>query len=169
MMGTVTGAITWVPEPMPPLPLVVLAGVELGDGGAAGGAELLAVEPPSRPTDDEPRFMGTVIGATICVPEPMLLDPLVLAAGTVGLLPVPAECAPPDAVDEELPRIPRDVALRLMGAETGATTWVPERIPSLPLVVSAALAAVALRTIMPPAKHVPSRHLRRVVFMVIYS
>ncbi|GAA3283554.1 hypothetical protein GCM10017707_34100 [Paenarthrobacter aurescens] len=79
MIGIVTGATTWVPEAMPSEPLVPAAGA--GAAGAAGAAELAAVEPPSRPTDDEPRFMGTVTGATICVPDPMPLDPLVLAAG----------------------------------------------------------------------------------------
>ena len=170
MMGIVTGATTWVPEAIPSEPLVLAAGVELvaaAGAGAAGVAELAAVEPPSRPTDDEPRFMGTVTGATICVPEPMLLEPLVLAAGAEA--PEPAAGAGADVVAAESPNSPSDVPPRLIGAVTGATTCVPDRSPSLPLVVSAAFAAVALRTIMPPAKHVPMRHLRMVVFIVILS
>ncbi|WP_429388190.1 hypothetical protein [Paenarthrobacter sp. TE4293] len=167
VMGAVTGATTWVPEAIPPEPLVPAAGVELvAAAGAAGVAGLATVEPPSRPTDDEPRFMGTVTGATTCVPEPMLLEPLVVAAGTAL---EPPAVAGADVVAAESPNSPREVAPVVTGAFTGATTCVPERIPSLPLVVSAALAAVALRTIMPPAKHVPRRHLRRVVFIVIFS
>ncbi|BCW64173.1 hypothetical protein StoSoilB22_31460 [Arthrobacter sp. StoSoilB22] len=176
LIGTVTGATTWVPEAIPSEPLVLAAGVGLvaaaaaaGAAGAAGVAELVAVEPPSRPTDDEPRFMGTVTGATICVPEPMLLEPLVVA---VGAGPAPAALEPAagaETVAAESPNSPSDVPPRLIGAVTGATTCVPERIPSLPLVVSAAFAAVALRTIMPPAKHVPMRHLRMVVFIVVLS
>ncbi|PRB45056.1 hypothetical protein CQ020_01430 [Arthrobacter sp. MYb23] len=171
-MGIVTGATTWVPEAIPSEPLVLAAGVELvaaagaAAAGAAGVAELAAVEPPSRPTDDEPRFMGTVTGATICVPEPMPLEPLVLAAGAA---PEPAAGAGADVVAAESPNSPSDVPPRLIGAVTGATTCVPDRSPSLPLVVSAAFAAVALRTIMPPAKHVPMRHLRMVVFIVVLS
>lgn len=169
VMGTVTGATTWVPEAIPLEPLVLAAGE--GAAGAAGVAELAAVEPPSRPTDDEPRLMGTVTGATICVPEPMLLEPLVLAA---GVAPEPAALEPAagagaDVVAAESPNSPSDVPPMLIGAVTGATTCVPDRSPSLPLVVSAAFAAVALRTIMPPAKHVPMRHLRMVVFIVILS
>lgn len=167
VIGTVSGATTWVPEAMPPEPLVPAAGVGLVvAAGAAGVAELAAVEPPSRPTDDEPRFMGTVTGATTCVPDPMLLEPLVLATGAA---PEPAAGAVADFVAAESPKSPRDVASRLMGAVTGATTCVPDSTPSLPLVVSAAFAAVALRTIMPPAKHVPMRHLRTVLFIVIFS
>ena len=172
VMGIVTGATTWVPEAIPSEPLVLATGVELaaaaGAVGAAGVAELAAVEPPSRPTDDEPRFRGTVTGATTCVPEPMLLVPLVLAAGAVAE-PEPAAGAGADVVAAESPNSPSDVPPRLTGAVTGATTCVPERSPSLPLVVSAAFAAVALRTIMPPAKHVPMRHLRMVVFILILS
>jgi len=171
VMGIVTGATTWVPEAIPSEPLVLATGVELaaaaGAVGAAGVAELAAVEPPSRPTDDEPRFRGTVTGATTCVPEPMLLVPLVLAAGAVAE-PEPAAGAGADVVAAESPNSPSDVPPRLTGAVTGATTCVPERSPSLPL-VSAAFAAVALRTIMPPAKHVPMRHLRMVVFILIIS
>ncbi|NWL35229.1 hypothetical protein DM791_20375 [Paenarthrobacter nitroguajacolicus] len=169
VMGIVTGATTWVPEAIPLEPLVLAAGVELAaEAGAAGVAELASVEPPSRPTDDEPRFMGTVTGATTCVPEPMLFAPLVLAAGAVAD-PEPAAGADADVVAAESPNSPSDVPPRLTGAVTGATTCVPERSPSLPLVVSAAFAAVALRTIMPPAKHVPMRHLRMVVFILILS
>jgi len=167
VMGTVTGATTWVPDAIAPAPLVPAVGVGLvAAAGAAGVAELVAVEPPSRPTDDEPRFMGTVTGATTWVPEPMLLEPLVLAA---GVAPAPAACAGAVVVAAEFPSSPSEVALRLVGAVIGAATCVPERTPSLPLVVSAAFAAVALRTIMPPAKHVPMRHLRMVVFIVIFS
>jgi hypothetical protein len=165
--GTVTGATIWVPEAMPPEPLVPAAGVELvAAAGAAGVAGLATVEPPSRPTDDEPRFMGAEPGATTCVPEPTLLEPLVVAAGAV---PEPPAVAGADVVAAESPNSPRDVAPKVIGVVTGATTCVPERSPVLPLVVSAAFAAVALRTIMPPAKHVPMRHLRRVVFIVIFS
>jgi hypothetical protein len=165
-MGTVTGATTWVPDAIPSAPPVVAAGVELvAPAGAAGVAELAAVEPPSRPTDDEPRFTGTVTGATTCVPDPMPLEPLVVAAGAEPE--VAAGVA--ELVAAESPTRPKEVAPRLMGAVTGATTCVPDRSPSLPLVVSAALAAVALRTIMPPAKQVPIRHLRMVVFMVFFS
>ena len=165
--GTVTGATTWVPEAMPPEPLVPAAGVEpVAAAGAAGVAELVAVEPPSRPTDDEPRLMGTVTGAMTCVPEPMLLEPLVVAEGA---LPEPPAVPGVDAVAAESPNSPREVAPVVIGAVTGDMTCVPERSPSFPEVVSAALAAVALRTIMPPAKHVPRRHLRRVVFIVIFS
>lgn len=110
--------------------------------------------------------MGTVTGATTWVPEPMLLEPLVLAA---GVAPEPAACAGVAVLAAEFPSRPSEVTPRLIGAVTGAATCVPERTPSLPLVVSAAFAAVALRTIMPPAKHVPMRHLRMVVFIVIFS
>ncbi|WP_354512140.1 hypothetical protein [Paenarthrobacter sp. 4246] len=167
VMGTVTGATTWVPEAILPEPLVAAAGVELvAAAGAAGAAGLAAVEPPSRPTDDEPRFMGTVTGATTCVPEPMLLEPLVLAAGA---WPEPPAVPGADAVAAESPNSPSEVAPAEIGAVTGAMTCVPETSPSFPEVVSAALAAVALRAIMPPAKHVPMRHLRKVLFMVIFS
>ncbi|YCH07780.1 hypothetical protein ACTAQJ_22370 [Arthrobacter sp. alpha11c] len=165
--GTVTGATTWVPEAVPPEPLVPAAVVELlGAVGAAGLAGPVAVEPPSRPTDDEPRFMGAVTGATTCVPEPTPLEPLVLAAGAV---PVAGAAAGAFVVDEESPTRANDVAPVLTGAVTGATTCVPERVPSFPLVVSAALAAVPPRAIKPPAKHVPIRHLRIVEFIVIFS
>ncbi|NQD89130.1 hypothetical protein HP499_15185 [Paenarthrobacter sp. CM16] len=167
VMGTVTGATTWVPEAMPPEPLVPVVDVEpVAAAGAAGAAGPVAVEPPSRPTDDEPRFKGTETGATAWVPEPMLLEPLVVAAG--ARLEPPADPGA-EAVAAESPKSPREVAPVVIGAVTGATTCVPERSPSLPEVVSAALAAVALRAIMPPAKHVPMRHLRRVVFMMIFS
>ncbi|MGO4435973.1 hypothetical protein AB4Y88_22620 [Paenarthrobacter sp. RAF9] len=57
VMGTVTGATTWVPDAIAPAPLVPAVGVGLvAAAGAAGVAELVAVEPPSRPTDDEPRL-----------------------------------------------------------------------------------------------------------------
>jgi len=173
--GIVTGATTWVPEAMLSAPLVLAAGVVLagaaGAAGAAGGAELVAVEPPSNPTDDEPRLMGTVTGATICVPEPMPLEPLVVAAGAAPepAAPEPAAGAADVVVAAESPNSPSEVPPRLIGAVMGATTCVPDRSPSLPLVVSAAFAAVALRTIMPPAKHVPMRHLRMVLFIVVLS
>jgi hypothetical protein len=169
-MGIVTGATTWVPEAIPSEPLVLAVGAAAAGAagaGAAGVAEFAAVEPPSRPTDDEPRFTGTVTGATSCVPEPMLLEPLVLAAGAAAEPELPAVPGA-DVVAAESPNSPNDVPPRLIGAVTGATTCVPERSPSLPL-VSAAFAAVALRTIMPPAKHVPMRHLRMVVFIVVLS
>lgn len=165
--GTVTGATTWVPEAMPPVPLVPAAGVELlGAVAAAGWAGPVAVEPPSRPTEDEPRFMGAVTGATTCVPEAAPLEPVVLAAGAV---PVAEAVAGAFVVEEESPTRANDVEPVLTGAVTGATTCVPERVPSFPLVVSAALAAVPPRAIKPPAKHVPIRHLRIVEFIVIFS
>ncbi|WP_284975472.1 hypothetical protein [Arthrobacter sp. efr-133-TYG-104] len=164
--GTVTGATTCVPEAAPFEPLVVApAGAEAA-GAVDDDAGPVAVEPPNKPTDDEPRFTGAVIGATTCVPEPMPLEPLVPAAGAAPDVPDGA-AVPEVAVD--VPRIPSEVLLTLTGAVTGATTWVPERVPLLPLVVSAALAAVALRTMTPPAKQVPIRHVRMVVFMVVFS
>ncbi|WP_284980211.1 hypothetical protein [Arthrobacter sp. fls2-241-R2A-200] len=164
--GTVTGATTCVPEAAPPEPLVVTpAGAEAA-GAVDDDAGPVAVEPPNKPTDDEPRFTGAVIGATTCVPEPMPLEPLVTAAGAAP--DVPDGAAVPE-VAFEVPRTPSEVLLTLTGAVTGATTWVPERVPLLPLVVSAALAAVALRTMTPPAKQVPIRHVRMVVFMVVFS
>ncbi|BCW37324.1 hypothetical protein StoSoilA2_33800 [Arthrobacter sp. StoSoilA2] len=165
--GTVTGATTWVPEAVPPVPLVPAAGVELlGAVAVAGWAGPVAVEPPSRPTEDEPRFMGAVTGATTCVPEAAPLEPVVLAAGAV---PVVEAAAGAFVVEEESPTRANDVEPVLTGAVTGATTCVPERVPSFPLVVSAALAAVPPRAIKPPAKHVPIRHLRIVEFIVIFS
>ena len=165
--GTVTGATTWVPEAVPPVPLVPAAGVELLVAvEPADEAGPVAVEPPSRPTDDEPRFMGAVTGATTCVPEPTPLEPSVLAAGAV---PAAGAAAGAFVVEEESPTRANDVAPMLTGAVTGATTCVPERVPSFPLVVSAALAAVPPRAIKPPAKHVPIRHLRIVEFIVIFS
>lgn len=163
--GTVTGATTWVPDATPPDPLVPAAG-PLDAAGADVVAGPVAVEPPSRPTDDEPRLMGAVTGATTCVPDPTALEPLVL-----GLAAAPEGVAAAGAVDaaDEFPRMPTEAGLRLTGAAAGATTCVPERSPLLPLVVSAALAAVAPRAMRPPAKHVPSRHLRIVEFMMIFS
>ncbi|MFE4080470.1 hypothetical protein [Paenarthrobacter sp. YIM B13468] len=164
--GIVTGATTWVPEAVPPVPLVPAAVELLVAVGAAGLAGPVAVEPPSRPTDDEPRFMGAVTGATTCVPEPTPLEPSVLAAGAVRAA---GAAAGAFVVEEESPTRANDVAPMLTGAVTGATTCVPERVPSFPLVVSAALAAVPPRAIKPPAKHVPIRHLRIVEFIVIFS
>lgn len=161
--GTVTGATICVPEAMPSDPLV-LAACPVG-AGAAVVAGPVAVEPPSRPTDDGPRFMGAVTGATTCVPEATDDEPSV-----VGLVDAPCAGAAAGAVDvaDESPKRPKAVDPTLMGAVTGATTCVPERTPSWPL-VSAAFAAVAPTAIRPPAKHVPMRHLRNVAFIVIFS
>lgn len=157
-----------MPDATPPDPLVLAAGaVLLAAAGAAELAGLVAVEPPSRPTEDEPRLIGAETGATTCVPEPMALEPLVPEEAVAGCAAGVAAGAVELAV--ESPAKPSEVEPTEIGADTGATTWVPDRSPSCPLVVSAALAAVAPRAISPPAKHVPRRHLRIVEFMMIFS
>jgi hypothetical protein len=141
-IGTVIGATIWVPERTPPAPLVEAAGAG-ADAGAGPvptlpGPSTLAAESPIRPSEVAPRLTGTVIGATIWVPERMPSLPLMDAGAGAEVVPgVPA----PLTLAAESPSRPSEVAPRLMGMLMGATTWVPDRSPSVPEVVSAALAA----------------------------
>jgi hypothetical protein len=66
-------------------------------------------------------------------------------------------------------RIESDVDPTFTGMDTGATTWVPEALPSALVVVSAAFAAVAPRAINPPAKRVPSSPLRIMLCIMLFS
>ncbi|MCY1237907.1 hypothetical protein D9M72_506200 [compost metagenome] len=130
---------------------------------------VVAVESPSRPNDVVPRVIGAVTGATTWVPEARPSEPLVDAAGVVvpaGAV-VPLVVLSPWVVAVESPSRPNDVVPTVIGAVTGATTWVPEARPSEPLVVSAALAAVVPRASSPPAKRVLSSPLRIFACMVI--
>jgi hypothetical protein len=92
-----------------------------------------AEESPRTPAEVEPRFTGAVIGATTCVPEPIPSEPLVVLPPAVpeGAVP-PAE---PGFVTEESPSTPAAMEAVFTGAVIGATTCVPEPIPSEPLVV----------------------------------
>ena len=93
---------------------------------------LVAEESPNTPADVEPTFTGAVIGATTCVPDAMppspevALPPAVPAGAVVPLV--------PELVAEESPNTPADVEPRFTGAVIGATTCVPEPMPSEPLV-----------------------------------
>ena len=95
----------------------------------------VADESPNRPAEVEPRLIGAVIGATTCVPEPMPSEPDVVLPEVVPVGAVPAGVAEepvPVFVADESPSKPAEVAPRLIGTATGATTCVPEPTPSEP-------------------------------------
>ncbi|BCW37323.1 hypothetical protein StoSoilA2_33790 [Arthrobacter sp. StoSoilA2] len=130
--GAVTGATTWVPEAMPSDPLVVAPEVPAGALPPEVPA-VLADESPSTPADVEPTVTGAVTGATIWVPEATPSDPLVLDPDVVPVPEVPDEV--PAVLADESPSTPAEVEPTVTGAVTGATTWVPEAMPSDPLVL----------------------------------
>jgi hypothetical protein len=160
VIGMVTGATIWVPDAMPLLPSVEAAGATAGAGAGAPAVWVVAAESPTSPRDVAPRFTGTVIGAMTWVPEATPSAPLVSApgagAGAAAGEPLPAL----RVLALESPRRPTEVAPRLMGMLMGATAWVPDSSPSVPDVVSAALAATPPKAKRPPANAVPRRHLR---------
>jgi len=136
LMGAVMGMISWVPERMPSLPVVVLPGVVPAGAVEPVVPEFVAEESPSTPAEVEPRLIGAVMGMISCVPERMPSLPEVVLPGVVpaGVV-VPVEPVVPELVAEESPSTPAEVEPRLIGAVIGATTCVPERMPSLPVVV----------------------------------
>ncbi|PRB99481.1 hypothetical protein CQ020_01425 [Arthrobacter sp. MYb23] len=135
LIGAVIGATTCVPEPTPSEPEVVLPEFVPVGAGPPLVPVFVADESPSKPAEVEPRLIGAIIGATTCVPEPTpsepeVVLPEVVPVGTVP--PVEPEVPVPVFVADESPNRPAEVAPRLIGTATGATTCVPEPTPSEP-------------------------------------
>ena len=136
--GIVMGATTWVPESMPSEPPVVGAPVEPPETGAAGPDELSLVLSPMTETAASSTVTGTVMGATTCVPEPMPSVPSVEGAPVV---PVAGAVGAATSVLSLVlsPMTETAVSPTVTGTVIGATTCEPERIPSEPPVVGAAV------------------------------
>ncbi|KJL35134.1 hypothetical protein RS86_00517 [Microbacterium azadirachtae] len=154
VIGTFTETSAWVPERIPSLPLVVAAGAEgVAAAGAAAGAAALLSDSPSTLMALSATVIGMSTGTTACVPDPTLSSPDVVAGAGAGA--DAAGVAGPLAV--ETPRTEIALPITVMGAVIGATTCVPDPIPSSPEVLSAAFAAVAPSRVIPPAMSVPQR------------
>jgi hypothetical protein len=129
-VGAVTGAVTWLPEPIPRLPEVVRDPAVPESVSAPDGADVRDELAP-RPLTVLPSPAGAPTGAVTWLPEPTPRSPEVLSDPAVPeSLPAGAEGS-----DEPAP-VPLSALPSPAGARTGAVTWLPEPTPRSPEVVS---------------------------------
>ncbi|MCU1527514.1 MAG: hypothetical protein JWP75_1277, partial [Frondihabitans sp.] len=166
--GTVTFTSAWLPPATEPLPVVVAAGVVAAGAAAAGAAVVawLELESPATDTALPETVTGTWTETMPWVPERMPEVPVVVGAAAGAAAGVAAGAAwVVDAVDVELPRTLIALPVAVTGAVTAPTTWLPEAMPSEPVVV-AAFAAVAPTAQRPPTKQAPMSPRKTYLFMV---
>src|SRR6266516_4022869 len=139
--GTLTGAVTVLPEPIGMLKLPVTLPLWLWPPTP----EMVEVDPPTQPALEKPssasemphRLIGALTGAVTELPERigMLKLPVVLPLS----LPLPTlemvEFDPPSQPAFEKPATASEIPHRLTGALSGAVTELPDRIEMLPFPV----------------------------------
>src|SRR5690242_8729435 len=156
--GALTGATTWVPEPAPPLPLVLTAvppasvpevRVALVDAFDAFDVDEL----PSTEMALPPRLTGTVTGATTCVPDARPRIPEVVAPADLSAVGDWAAAPIVALLVDDRPSTETALPCTDAGAVTGARIWLPPAMEWSPVV--SALAAAAPSSSRPPAVRVP--------------
>ncbi|WP_066521538.1 hypothetical protein [Curtobacterium ammoniigenes] len=149
------GAI-WVPDPVPPAPDVLAfcpLPAPLGALVVSAGDPVTAAVPRSA-SAFPPTLIGALAEGTICVPDAMLCDPLVVSAGVpvdapgsvdpVDVVAVGDDGADPDAGALEWPSTLIALPESVTGAETTGASCEPEAVPFEPEVEVAGAAFAGL-------------------------